>query len=245
VAENRAVLEEVLIIWFSFGDCSLKICYCTLGTRVPLQTEQGRVRFLQNAVMLDCLLSNPHLMLAGGTGMVDILVPRLPREEPKKAHEHYPAGVNGVGNGWEDVGPKRMGRRPMIPDLSVANGGRNAGQVKNAAAIQQDAESDMLTTELAAWDGVGMVSRNDSGEPLGADELTEGLMPQVTCGLCGIRETIGSAKAGRMLSCQACKKQYHRKCIKQWADYRDLFNWASWVCGSCRSCEVKHHDCHH
>ncbi len=25
----------------------------------------------------------------------------------------------------------------------------------------------------------------------------------------------------------------------------DLFNWASWVCGSCRSCEVKHHDCHH
>jgi hypothetical protein len=78
----------------------------------------------------------------------------------------------------------------------------------------------MLTTELAAWDGVGMVSRNGSGEPLGADELTEGLMPQVTCGLCGIRETIGSAKAGRMLSCQACKKQYHRKCIKQWADYR-------------------------
>ncbi|KAH8968783.1 hypothetical protein BDL97_02G000100 [Sphagnum fallax] len=216
----------------------LKICYCTLGTRVPLQTEQGRVRFLQNAVMLDSLLSDPHLMLAGGTGMVDILVPRLPREEPKKGHEHYPAGVNGVGNGWEDVGPKRMGRRPMIPDLSVANGGRNAGQVKNAAAIQQDAESDMLTTELAAWDGVGMVLRNGSGEPLGEDELTEGLIPQVTCGLCGIRETIGSAKAGRMLSCQACKKQYHRKCIKQWADYRDLFNWASWVCGSCRSCEV-------
>ncbi|CAK9209854.1 unnamed protein product [Sphagnum troendelagicum] len=214
----------------------LKICYCTLGTRVPLQTQQGRVRFLQNAVMLEHLLSNPHLMLASGTGMVDILVPRLPREEPKKAQEHHPAGVN--GNGWEDVGPKRMGRRPIIPDLSVANGGRNAGQVKNAAAIQQDAESDMLTTELAAWDGVGMVSRNDSGEPLGADELTEGLMPQVTCGLCGIRETIGSAKAGRMLSCQACKKQYHRKCIKQWADYRDLFNWASWVCGSCRSCEV-------
>ncbi|CAM6042469.1 unnamed protein product [Sphagnum compactum] len=216
----------------------LKICYCTLGTRVPLQTQQGRVRFLQNAVMLEHLLSNPHLMLAGGMGMVDILVPRLPREEPKKAHEHYPAGVNGVGNGWEDVGPKRMGRRPMIPDLSVANGGRNAGQVKNAAAIQQDAESDMLTTELAAWDGVGMVLRNGSGEPLGEDELTEGLMPQVTCGLCGIRETIGSAKAGRMLSCQACKKQYHRKCIKQWADYQDLFNWASWVCGSCRSCEV-------
>ncbi|CAK9208424.1 unnamed protein product [Sphagnum troendelagicum] len=216
----------------------LKICYCTLGTRVPLQTQHGRVRFLQNAVMLEHLLSNPHLMLASGTGMVDILVPRLPREEPKKAQEHHPAGVNGVGNGWEDVGPKRMGRRPIIPDLSVANGGRNAGQVKNAAAIQQDAESDMLTTELAAWDGVGMVSKNDSGEPLGADELTEGLMPQVTCGLCGIRETIGSAKAGRMLSCQACKKQYHRKCIKQWADYRDLFNWASWVCGSCRSCEV-------
>ncbi len=84
----------------------------------------------------------------------------------------------------------------------------------------QDAESDILTTELAAWDGVGMVLRNGSGEPLGEDELTEGLMPQVTCGLCGIRETIDSAKAGRMLSCQACKKQYHRKCIKQWADYR-------------------------
>jgi hypothetical protein len=60
----------------------------------------------------------------------------------------------------------------------------------------QDAESDILTTELAAWDGVGMVLRNGSGEPLGEDELTEGLMPQVTCGLCGIRETIDSAKAG-------------------------------------------------
>jgi hypothetical protein len=87
--------------------------------------------------MLEHLLSNPHLMLASGTGMVDILVPRLPREEPKKAQEHHPAGVNGVGNAWEDVGPKRMGRRPMIPDLSVANGGRNADQVKNAATIQQ------------------------------------------------------------------------------------------------------------
>lgn len=58
------------------------------------------------------------------------------------------------------------------------------------------------------------------GEESGGVEHFESLVPQVVCGLCGCGEAIGSDKAGRMLSCQACRKQYHRKCTKHWAEHR-------------------------
>lgn len=65
-----------------------------------------------------------------------------------------------------------------------------------------------------------MSVRGGPEDELGGVEHFESLVPQVVCGLCGCGEAIGSDKAGRMLSCQACRKQYHRKCTKHWAEHR-------------------------
>ncbi|CAA7395447.1 unnamed protein product [Spirodela intermedia] len=42
----------------------------------------------------------------------------------------------------------------------------------------------------------------------------------------------------KMLPCKVCNRKYHRSCVKNWAENRDLFHWSSWVCPHCRTCEV-------
>lgn len=61
---------------------------------------------------------------------------------------------------------------------------------------------------------------------------------KVMCRLCISGENEGSSKAAKMLPCKLCNKKYHKKCVKYWGEHRDLFHWSSWVCPSCRSCEV-------
>jgi hypothetical protein len=61
---------------------------------------------------------------------------------------------------------------------------------------------------------------------------------KVMCHLCCFGENEGSTKAAKMLPCKLCNKRYHRNCLKSWGEHRDLFHWSSWVCPSCRSCEV-------
>ncbi|EEC69404.1 hypothetical protein OsI_38556 [Oryza sativa Indica Group] len=58
------------------------------------------------------------------------------------------------------------------------------------------------------------------------------------CRICFSGENEGSTKAAKMLPCKLCNKKYHRSCLKNWGEHRDLFHWSSWVCPSCRSCEV-------
>ncbi|XP_062202260.1 uncharacterized protein LOC133904752 [Phragmites australis] len=61
---------------------------------------------------------------------------------------------------------------------------------------------------------------------------------KVICRLCFSGENEGSTKAAKMLPCKLCNKRYHRNCLKGWGEHRDLFHWSSWICPSCRSCEV-------
>uniref|UniRef100_A0A0D9XZW5 PHD-type domain-containing protein n=1 Tax=Leersia perrieri TaxID=77586 RepID=A0A0D9XZW5_9ORYZ len=61
---------------------------------------------------------------------------------------------------------------------------------------------------------------------------------KVMCRLCFSGENEGSTKATKMLPCKLCNKKYHRNCLKNWGEHRDLFHWSSWVCPSCRSCEA-------
>ncbi|KFK34444.1 hypothetical protein AALP_AA5G145600 [Arabis alpina] len=60
----------------------------------------------------------------------------------------------------------------------------------------------------------------------------------VTCHICYLVEVGRSHKAAKMLSCHCCGNKYHRDCLKPWAQHRDLFNWSSWACPSCRTCEA-------
>ncbi|KAF3532457.1 hypothetical protein DY000_02040374, partial [Brassica cretica] len=70
---------------------------------------------------------------------------------------------------------------------------------------------------------------------IGVNELTEGDhdtdSASVTC-------SIWKSERAKICSCKCCGKKYHRNCLKQWAQHRDLFNWSSWACPSCRTCET-------
>ena len=42
----------------------------------------------------------------------------------------------------------------------------------------------------------------------------------VLCRMCFLGENEGSERARRMLSCRNCGKNYHRSCLKSWAQHR-------------------------
>uniref|UniRef100_A0A0D3A996 Zinc finger PHD-type domain-containing protein n=2 Tax=Brassica oleracea var. oleracea TaxID=109376 RepID=A0A0D3A996_BRAOL len=75
---------------------------------------------------------------------------------------------------------------------------------------------------------------------IGVNELTEGDhdtdSASVTCSMSYMVEVWKSERA-KICSCKCCGKKCHRNCLKQWAQHRDLFNWSSWACPSCRTCE--------
>ncbi|CAO2817389.1 unnamed protein product [Amaranthus hypochondriacus] len=58
------------------------------------------------------------------------------------------------------------------------------------------------------------------------------------CRLCFSGEYEGSEIAKKMVPCSTCGKKYHKFCVKNWSQHRDLFHWSSWSCPSCRTCEV-------
>uniref|UniRef100_R7W7R3 Histone-lysine N-methyltransferase HRX n=1 Tax=Aegilops tauschii TaxID=37682 RepID=R7W7R3_AEGTA len=64
---------------------------------------------------------------------------------------------------------------------------------------------------------------------------------KVMCRLCFSGENEGSSKAAKMVPCKLCNKKYHKKCVKNWGEHRDLFHWSSWICSSCRSCEISNY----
>ncbi|KAG0598525.1 hypothetical protein M758_12G081400 [Ceratodon purpureus] len=218
-----------------------KICSCTLGMPAPLRTQSGQHEFLQKTSALQNLLANPRLMLGGGPEYVEILVPPLPNQ-PKKNLEDQ--GAEPLDDSGDDGLTKRAGtrRKATFSIVSQADASVRSSHSKKLEAAKY-ASRQLASREASAngWadrERAGMSMRGGPDEELRGVDHLESLVPQVVCGLCGCGEAIGSDKAGRMLSCQTCRKQYHRKCIKHWADHRDLFNWASWTCGSCRTCEV-------
>ncbi|KAJ4868653.1 RING/FYVE/PHD-type zinc finger family protein [Raphanus sativus] len=59
---------------------------------------------------------------------------------------------------------------------------------------------------------------------------------RITCHMCYIVE-VGKSERAKMLSCKCCGKKYHRTCLMSWSQHRDLFDWSSWACPYCRTCE--------
>lgn len=88
------------------------------------------------------------------------------------------------------------------------------------------------------WKGTGILPQHGLDDEFKGEEHFQSLVPQVVCGLCGCGETIGSEKAGRMLSCQACRKQMHRKCTKRWGEHR-----GDWFCILCQDMRISLNSC--
>ncbi|KAF8099766.1 hypothetical protein N665_0237s0021 [Sinapis alba] len=123
-----------------------------------------------------------------------------------------------------DTGPPHVAARDVGVDdsvkevaaVSVSRQGRHTVVLKKA--VENHSASDDF--EVAVNDG---------------DYDTDSA--SVTCPMCYMVE-VGKTERAKMLSCKCCGKKYHRNCLKQWAQHRDLFYWSSWACPSCRTCEA-------
>eukprot|EP01018_Ginkgo_biloba_P032758 Gb_08461 [translate_table: standard] len=216
-----------------------KICYCTLGFSEPLQTQEGRQAFLDDITRLEKLLSNPGLLVAGGRETVEVLVPRISKDfKPKKKNQAF---LGGLAQDDDDVDERlstqtkqaAMRKRATLASLAAEDYARKyeqgdfTGTYAEAEALMRSGKhkGTYLTPDE-------VTARNLLGEEQGS------LVPKIMCRICFRGEDEGTKKAERMLSCRTCNKKYHRSCIKHLAENRDLFNWASWVCPSCVTCEV-------
>ncbi|CAL5093325.1 unnamed protein product [Urochloa decumbens] len=107
---------------------------------------------------------------------------------------------------------------------------RRAAAQRGAAAAEDFARR----LESGAYGSPG--AEGDEDEWDGEDHGNASV--KVMCRICYTGENEGSTKACKMLPCKLCSKRYHRHCLKSWGEHRDLFHWDSWVCSSCRTCEV-------
>ncbi|XP_031496746.1 uncharacterized protein LOC116261925 isoform X2 [Nymphaea colorata] len=186
-----------------------RICFCTLGFPEPLRTEDGRRDFLEDVCRLEELLPDPWFLRAGCRRTVQVAVPR----------------VNvGAGRSIEHG----IGENGSLVAAGSANGEEALSLQMKRVAMQKKA----VEASLAAED---YARRLEAGEvPDASGEASK----EVMCRLCYSGENEGSDRAARMLSCRNCSKKYHRTCLKSWAQHRDLFDWSSWICPFCRSCEA-------
>ncbi|CAN6347884.1 unnamed protein product [Urochloa humidicola] len=109
-------------------------------------------------------------------------------------------------------------------------------EARRAAAQRGAAAAEELARRLESGAYGSPGAEGDEDEWDGEDHGNASV--KVTCRICYTKENEGSTKASKMLPCKLCSKRYHRHCLKSWGEHRDLFHWNSWVCSSCRTCEV-------
>lgn len=120
-----------------------------------------------------------------------------------------------------------------VPPLELAEEGED--EACRAAMQRQAAAAEDFARRLEGAYG----SPEAEGDEDDSDREDQGnAAVKVMCRLCFSGENEGSSKAAKMLPCKLCNKKYHKKCVKNWGEHRDLFHWSSWICSSCRSCEV-------
>ncbi|KAG7948339.1 hypothetical protein I3843_13G005000 [Carya illinoinensis] len=199
-----------------------RICFCSLGFPRSLHTAKGRIDFLLDVSRIDQFLKDPWRIRpssdksAGENDTVQVLVPKVVAPPPLP-----PVVVDGG-----------IGASNAVDELAAA-----ASAQSKRIALQKKAAAAMVAAEdyarrFESGDLAADTSRGHAGEEQGQSNVN------VMCRLCFFGENEGSEKARRMLPCKKCGKKYHRSCLKSWAQHRDLFHWSSWVCPSCRICEV-------
>ncbi|CAN7118540.1 unnamed protein product [Brassica rapa subsp. narinosa] len=111
-------------------------------------------------------------------------------------------------------------------------------EVKVEASTQGKRNVVLLKKKKVAEDSTANLDSDDVMVPvteiIGEDH--DHHSASITCHMCYMVE-VGKSERAKMLSCKCCGKKYHRNCLKYWAQHRDLFNWSSWACPSCRTCE--------
>ncbi|ERN00866.1 hypothetical protein AMTRI_Chr03g139980 [Amborella trichopoda] len=193
-----------------------RICFCTLGFPENLQSEKGRRAFVDEVNVLEDILKDPWFLRAGGRKTLQVQVPHVEKGDGlSKKQGDSVTGVDGEGEELQSVQTKRVSLQKKAIAASLA---------------AEDLARRFETGNFADVSGASIKDQN------GDDR--DGSAVKVMCRMCFSAESEGSSRAARMLSCKTCNKKYHRNCLKSWANHRDLFDWHSWVCASCRICEV-------
>lgn len=210
-----------------------RICFCSLGFPRGLESAKAKNEFLEGVSRIEEFLRDPWGIRVrekgeeeggGGGGWndtVQVVVPKVIPPPPPPLPPPVVDGGIGIGGGGNVV--------DEVAAAASAQSKRVALQKKAAAAM---VAAEDYARRFESGDLVPDVSRGNSGEEQGLSNVN------VMCRLCFFGENEGSEKARRMLPCKKCGKKYHRSCLKSWAQHRDLFHWSSWVCPSCRICEV-------
>lgn len=217
-----------------------KICYCTLGFPGPLQSYQGKRAFLEEVDRLEVLLSNPELLAAGGRETVEVLVPKvsISRRDYTTSSKKSHGGVGDADDDRDDrlsTQTKQMAMRRRAATLASLAADDYSRRLEQGDFTGAYPEGDLMRPRKHKGTHIAIeeaIKRNALQEETGS------LLPKTLCRICLYGEDEGTKKYARMLSCKSCDKKYHRSCLKHWAENRDLFNWASWICPSCVSCEV-------
>lgn len=192
-----------------------RICFCTLGFPRSVQSSKARNDFVHDVVLVEEFLKDPlgRFRVSKEESTVQVLVPEVPQPPPPAV-----AIVDGAGL-----------------DAAEEAAAAVSAQTKRVA-LQRKAAAAMVAAEDYARrfesGYVATASKDIAGEEQGQSNTN------VMCRLCFVGENEGCERARRMLSCKSCGKKYHRNCLKNWAQNRDLFHWSSWKCPSCRICEI-------
>ncbi|KAL1199836.1 hypothetical protein V5N11_013093 [Cardamine amara subsp. amara] len=186
-----------------------KICFCLLGFPQNLHGKEGNDVFLNKIHSLEDFLRDPWDAVVPTEGSVQIHVPTLAVFD---TGPHIAARNVGVGNGFAI----EVAAASSIPVLS----NRIVLQKKVAEVYAANSGSGELEVSVKELNGEDHDHHSAS----------------VTCHMCYLVE-VGKSERAKMLSCNCCGKKYHRNCLNPWAQHRDLFNWSSWACPSCRTCE--------
>ncbi|KAK9125302.1 hypothetical protein Scep_014148 [Stephania cephalantha] len=200
-----------------------KICFCSSGFPTKLQGEKARRGFLEEVFRVEDFLKDPWLLRpkigdgdgGGVAGTLQVLVPRVVPPPPP----------------------------PPLPPVVDDEFGADLGELLSERSKRAVLQKRGVAASLAAEDyarrfesGVLADSFGDTHDAVGEEQGVAGV--KVMCRLCFYGENEGSERAARMLACKLCSKKYHRSCLKSWGHQRDLFHLSSWVCPSCRSCEI-------
>ncbi|PKA58245.1 Histone-lysine N-methyltransferase ATX3 [Apostasia shenzhenica] len=193
-----------------------RMCDCALGFAGGLRSEGSRKEFLKEVEELEEFLGDPWLVRPDGAGAMETAAKTVQIWVPKVAPVPAPVAYGGDGDDGNTASAHArlvaLQRQAVEASLAVERCVRKM-EVTGAADSHGEHDSDLLT--------------DDKGSAI-----------KVMCRICFSGENEGSERAMKMLSCQSCNKKYHRSCLKIWAEHRDLFHWSSWVCASCRICEV-------
>ncbi|XP_042480311.1 histone-lysine N-methyltransferase 2C-like, partial [Macadamia integrifolia] len=194
-----------------------RVCCCTLGFPQKLQSEKGKKDFLEGIFRVEEFLNDPWSVRARQKGTVQVAVPRIVSSAPPVVIAIADGAAVGDADGEEILSAQR----------------KRVAMQKKAVAASLAAEDYAWRFETGALAGASKEAVQDIvGEELGSSTIN------IMCRLCFCGENEGSERAVRMLPCKICGKKYHRNCLKNWAQYRDLFHWSSWACPSCRTCEI-------